>query len=102
MHGRIGASVNGEIVNADEGATVLVPRGVTHTFWNDTDATATVLEIFTPAGLEDWFSELAEIVASGTFDLDDIVNTGRRYGTELDLDSLQPLLDAYGLVLPGL
>ncbi|MHB8463688.1 MAG: cupin domain-containing protein [Acidimicrobiales bacterium] len=102
LSGRIGAHVDGAVVMADEGATVIVPRGVTHTFWNDTDAPASVLELFTPAGLEGWFRELAEIVAAGTYDLDTIVESGRRHGTELDLDSLQPLLDAYHLQLPGL
>ena len=102
VSGRIGAQVDGDIVRAEQGATILVPRGITHTFWNDTDTPAKVLEMFTPAGLEGWFRELAEIAATGTFDMDDIVNSGRRYGTELDLDSLQPLLDSHGLVLPGL
>ena len=102
VRGCIGAQVNGTVVRAEEGSTVLVPRGMTHTFWNDADEPARVLEMFTPAGLEAWFKELAEIVTSGSFTLDEIVSSGRRYGTELDMDSLQPLLDNHGLVLPGL
>jgi hypothetical protein len=31
----------------------------------------------------------------------DIVESGRRFGTELELDSLEPLLTAHGLHLPG-
>jgi quercetin dioxygenase-like cupin family protein len=100
-YGAVGAQVDDEIVHTETGGTVLVPRGVRHTFWNDADEPARVLELFTPAGLEQWFFELAEIVGSGSFTIDDIVESGRRYGTELDLDSIEPLL-ARGLRLPGL
>jgi hypothetical protein len=62
-----------------------------------------VLEIFTPAGLEDWFQELAEIVSSDPFDLDTIVESGLRFGTMLDLESIQTLMDEHALVFltPG-
>jgi len=102
VQGQIGAQIGERVVHADEGATVIVPKGTRHTFWNATDAPADVLELFTPAGLEGWFLELAEIVASGSFDVADITESGRRFGTELDLDSLEPLLSTHGLLLPGL
>jgi quercetin dioxygenase-like cupin family protein len=100
LSGVIGAQLGTEVVYADPGATVFVPRNVSHTFWNESDNRVEVLEIFTPAGLEAWFRELAEIVSSASFDLDTIVESGRKYGTELDLDSLQPLIDAHGLSFP--
>jgi hypothetical protein len=59
--GPLGAQVGGEVVHTETGGTVLVPRGARHTFWNDSDESACVLELFTPAGLEQWFFELAEI-----------------------------------------
>ena len=99
--GEIGAQVGDEEVHTSTGGTILVPRGMRHTFWNDSNEPARVLELFTPAGLEGWFSELAEIVGSGSYSLDDIVESAKRFGTELDLDSLGPLL-ARGLRLPGL
>jgi quercetin dioxygenase-like cupin family protein len=102
MRGRIGAQLDERVVYADEGATIMVPKGLRHTFWNPTDTPSEVLELFTPAGLEGWFIELAEIVASGSFDIADIVESGRRFGTEFDLDSLEPLLSAHALLLPGL
>lgn len=68
-----------------------------HAFWNETDARAEVLEVFTPAGLEKWFGELAEIVASDSIDLNDIVESGRRFGTELDIESIQPMMEVHGL-----
>jgi hypothetical protein len=63
---------------------------------------AEVLELFTPSGLEGWFLELAEIVTSGAFDIADVLESGRHFGTELELDSLQPLLATHGLQLPGI
>lgn len=102
VRGRIGAQLDERVVYADEGATVMIPKGLRHTFWNPTDSPSEVLEMFTPAGLEGWFLELADIVASGTFEIADIVASGRRFGTELELDSLEPLLSTHGLLLPGL
>jgi hypothetical protein len=102
VEGGIGAEVDGQVVHAGEGATIFVPRGMRHTFWNDTDESAKVLELFTPAGLERWFLDLAEIVGSGSYSMTDIVESGRRFGTELELDSLEPLLTDHELQLPGL
>jgi quercetin dioxygenase-like cupin family protein len=98
--GIVGAQVDDAVVRAEPGATVIVPLGASHTFWNETDTRSEVLEIFTPAGLEGWFRELAEIVSSEAFDLDAIVESGRRFGTELDFDSIQPLLDSHNLQFP--
>ena len=100
LAGTIGAQVDSILVRADPGATVIVPRGVSHTFWNETNSKAEVLELFAPAGLEGWFRELAKIVSSASFDLDSIVESGRKFGTELDLDSIQPLMDAHKLKFP--
>jgi quercetin dioxygenase-like cupin family protein len=102
VSGHIGAHVDGQVVGCDPGSTVLVPRGAIHTFWNPTDVPAKVLELFTPAGLEGWFLELAEIVRSEPVSLTDIVESGRRFGTELDLDSVVPLLTSFDLRLPGI
>jgi mannose-6-phosphate isomerase-like protein (cupin superfamily) len=101
LQGVIGAEVGGGTVRADQGDTVFVPQQTSYTFWNETDSRAEVLEIFTPAGLERWFGELAEIVASGEFDLNTIVESGRRFGTDLDLDSIQSLIDNHHLVFPS-
>jgi quercetin dioxygenase-like cupin family protein len=102
VRGSIGAQVDDKVVHTHEGGTVFVQQGVRHTFWNDSDQPAKVLELFTPAGLEGWFLELAEIVSSEGFSAADIVESGRRFGTELELDSLESLLTQHGLRLPGL
>jgi hypothetical protein len=75
---------------------------VKHTFWNPTAQQATVLEFFSPAGLELWFDELAKLVAAKEPDVQAIIDSGHRHGTELDLGSLPGLLEQHGLHLPGL
>ena len=100
--GRIGAQVEREVVEVGAGGTVLVPRGTEHTFWNATGEPAVALEFFSPAGLEGWFRELGELVASVSPDIDAIVASASRYGTELNLESVPELLERHGLRLPGL
>lgn len=100
LDGTIGAQLGDDTVRADPGDTLFVPKSMRHTFWNETDVRAEVLEIFTPAGLENWFHELAEIVSSDSFDLDTIVESGLRFGTVLDLESMQTLMDEHALVFP--
>lgn len=102
LSGRLGAQVADDTVEAGAGETILVPRGVKHTFWNPTATEATALELFSPAGLEGWFQELAKLIATGSPDVDAIIGSARRHGTELDLDSLPDLLERHGLHLPGL
>jgi hypothetical protein len=47
------------------GTLVIKPRGIQHCFWNAGSAPARLLEIITPAGLEQYFEELASLVSSG-------------------------------------
>jgi mannose-6-phosphate isomerase-like protein (cupin superfamily) len=102
VSGRLGAQVAELTVDVGPGGVVLIPRGAKHTFWNPTAAEAVALEFFAPAGLEGWFTELAELVTDAAPDIDAIVASAHRHGTELDLDSLPDLLSKHGLHLPGL
>lgn len=102
VSGRLGAQVDELTVEVGPGAVVLVPRGARHTFWNPTATEAVALEFFSPAGLERWFIELAGLLTQAVPDIDAIVASARRHGTELDLDSLPELLNEHGLHLPGL
>jgi mannose-6-phosphate isomerase-like protein (cupin superfamily) len=102
LSGRLGAQVGTQTVEVGERGTILIPRGIKHTFWNPTSAEAVALELFAPAGLERWFEELARLAAASPPDLDAIIASARNHGTELDLDSLPSLLERHGLHLPGL
>lgn len=102
LSGRIGAQLGDEAVEIDRGGAIVVPRGLKHTFWNPTEEPAAVLELFSPAGLEGWFQELAGLVDADPPDLESIIASARDHGTELDLESLPELLERHGLHLPEL
>jgi quercetin dioxygenase-like cupin family protein len=102
LSGRLGAQVDDTTVEVATGGVVLIPRGVKHTFWNPTANEAVALEFFAPAGFERWFSDLAELITQAAPNIDAIITSARRHGTELYLDSLPHLLSAHGLRLPGL
>jgi hypothetical protein len=38
--------------------------------------------------------------SAASSDLNDIAESGRGFGTELDIESIQPLMDAHGLRFP--
>ena len=102
LSGRLGAQVGEMTIEVEPAGLVLIPRGTKHTVWNPTAKEAVALEFFAPAGLERWFGELAELVTESVPDVDAIIASARRHGTELDLESLPDLLEQHGLHLPGL
>ena len=73
LSGRLGAQVDDTTVEVGPRGVVLVPRGAKHTFWNPTATEAVALEFFAPAGLEQWFAELAELVTEAVPDVDAVV-----------------------------
>jgi len=70
---------------APAGTFVLVPRGVAHTYANDTDAPARFLTTGSPAGLEGLFAAFARLRAQtpgGQLDFATIAAAGRDFDTE--------------------
>src|SRR5918998_5009525 len=65
LQGAIGLQVGEEEIYAREGDLVPKPRGVPHAFWNPTNRPALVLELISPAGFENYFRELAPLLAPG-------------------------------------
>lgn len=59
LAGRLGLLVEGEQSEHQPGAFALIGRGQRHTFWNPGDEPAVFLALISPAGLEDYFAELA-------------------------------------------
>ncbi len=56
------------------------PRGIPHTFWNAGPAPARLMEIICPAGLENYFAELAKLIpADGPPDFEKIGALQQRY-----------------------
>ncbi|NJN43326.1 MAG: cupin domain-containing protein [Anaerolineae bacterium] len=62
LEGTLSFRVGEQTLNAGPGGFAYVPPGTVHGFSNPTDAPARYLLITSPAGLENYFIELAEMV----------------------------------------
>lgn len=62
LEGAVDFLDRGEVIRAETGSLVVLPRGHLHGFWNDTDAPARLLLIVSPGGFTDFFDAVvAEI-----------------------------------------
>lgn len=92
VQGQIGALIDGHEVLAGPGDLVFKPREQWHTFWNPGDEDARVLELISPAGLEQFFRWMREHPG------DDPVALGEAaapYRCELDLEATAELLEQH-------
>jgi len=102
LQGEIMAQIGNEVVTAPAGTLVLKPRGVPHTVWNATTRPARILEIISPAGFENYFVELAELLAqAGPPDVERINMLAQEYGLEFDFSTLAELSQTYDVSLGG-
>jgi quercetin dioxygenase-like cupin family protein len=97
LSGTVGALLGDEIVVGKAGDLIYKPRNQWHTFWNDGDAPASLLEIISPAGFEKYFEELLDLFRDGKPDPSRIAPIARRYGLELDGASIPDLCARFGL-----
>ncbi len=98
LEGRVGALLGDEVVYGEPGDLIFKPRGQWHTFWNDGDTPARILEIISPAGFEDYFEQMVELLApGGPPDPAAVAPIAERFGLELDFESVPRLLEEYGL-----
>lgn len=98
LEGTIGVELDGETLEAGQGAVVVKPRGIPHAFWNPSDEPARILELIVPGGFEAYFAELGEVVAGpGPPDLEALGALAARYGLDLDPGSIPRLAAEHGL-----
>jgi uncharacterized cupin superfamily protein len=64
LEGTLTFLIDGAEHLAPAGAFVFIPRGVPHTFWNASDAAARQLVVFTPSGIEAYFTAVSAVMAS--------------------------------------
>ena len=101
LEGELGVMVAEEEFQAAAGSFVVRPRGVPHALWNVTDRPVRLLDIYTPAGFELWFVELARLFsATPPPTLEQLAEAGRRYDVILVPELVAPLMQKYGLQLP--
>jgi quercetin dioxygenase-like cupin family protein len=99
LEGRIGVQLGDEVLEAGPGELVFKPRGVPHAFWNAGDEPARLLELISPAGFENYFRELAPLLAAPEPDEAAIGEVLVRYELDLDMGSIPALAERYGLAL---
>ena len=95
LAGRVGALLGDEELVAEAGHLIFKPRGQWHTFWNAGDEPARVLEIISPAGLDELFRELGAL--GDALDPDTMATFAARYGTQVDFQRTLPIVERHGL-----
>lgn len=99
LEGRIGIQLGDEVVEAGPGDLVFKPRGVAHAFWNAGDEPARLLEMISPAGFENYFREMAPLLAATDRDQSAIGDVVARYELDIDFDTIPTLAEEHDLRL---
>ena len=87
------------MLEAGPGDLVFKPRGIAHAFWNAGDEPARLLELISPAGFENYFRELAPLLAATDRDEAAIGEVVTRYELEIDFSTIPELAERHGLRL---
>ena len=99
--GEIGFRSGDREVVLGAGGYITKPRGEMHAMWNAGKVPARMIEIISPAGFEHFFAEVADVLAGGPPDPDDVAGLAERYGLEMGEPPWLPdLIDRYGLTPP--
>ena len=99
LEGRVGVQLGEDVLEAGPGDLVFKPRGIPHTFWNAGDTEARLLELISPAGFEDYFREVAPLLATGGPTDPRVAEVRERYGLDLDPASVPVLAARHNLQL---
>lgn len=97
LEGTFSAVLGDTEVMAGPGDLVFKPRNQWHTFWNPGETPTRVLEVISPAGLEQFFRLIGAPEADQ--DLAEIQRLGGTIGCEVDPDATSALLERHGLRL---
>jgi mannose-6-phosphate isomerase-like protein (cupin superfamily) len=101
IEGEIGALLGDDVVIGRQGSLIFKPRNQWHTFWNAGDVPARILEIISPAGLEEFFRERLTLGGVTRMEPASLSDLWERYGLEMDLDSIPWLVDRFKIRFPG-
>ena len=96
LTGRIGAVLGDEELFGGVGDLIFKPRGQWHTFWNAGDEPAAVLEIISPAGLEELFRSFGDLTEEP--DPQVLADMAAAYHCDVDFEATGPIVARHGLV----
>ena len=95
LEGTFAAVLGGREIVAGPGDLVFKPRGQWHTFWNPGDTPTRVLELISPAGLEQFFRLVDAPEAEQ--DLDRIAELAAAIACDVDQAATAALIERHGL-----
>ena len=98
LTGRLGALLGDDVVTAEPGTWVFKPRQQWHTFWNAGETPCEIIEVISPAGLENYFREVAESWG----DMAKFTYVNQKYALEMRFESVPDLCQRFGLTFPNL
>ena len=100
--GEIGFRSGDREVVLGPGGYITKPRGEMHAMWNAGQVPARMIEIISPAGFEEFFREVSEMIAAGPLEPGQGGDLAERYGLEFGQPEWLPgLISRYGLTPPG-
>jgi mannose-6-phosphate isomerase-like protein (cupin superfamily) len=96
--GTLGALLGDEVVTAEPGSWPFKSRRQWHTFWNAGHTPCEIIEVISPAGLENYFRE----VAAAWGDLASFDRINSKYSIQMRFESVPDLCRRFGLTFPDL
>jgi quercetin dioxygenase-like cupin family protein len=101
LRGRLGALLGDDVVFGKPGDLVFKPRNQWHTFWNAGDEPASILEIISPAGFEQFFSELSDLGGVTNIEPSTLGSLCARFGLDMKPETVPELVQRFHLRFPG-
>ena len=95
LSGRVGAVLGDDEVVAGPGDLVVKPRDQWHTYWNAWDEPAAVLDLVSPAGLEQFFRRLDALTEPPT--PEQLVAIAAPYECDTDFEESRRIAERHGL-----
>lgn len=99
LRGRVGFQLGDESFTAGPGELICKPRGLAHAFWNAGSEPASMLELISPAGFEQYFRDLAPLLAAPQRDDAAIASVVARHELDIDFATIPLLAERHGLRL---
>jgi quercetin dioxygenase-like cupin family protein len=95
LSGRVGAVLGDDEVVAGAGDLVVKPRNQWHTYWNAGNEPAAVLDLVSPAGLEQFFRRLDALTEPSA--PEQLVAIAAPYACDTDFEGTQRIVERHGL-----
>lgn len=96
LEGTVHVMVEDEVFEVKKGGWHLRPRGKVHTFWNSGSTPATVIEICSPGGHEQYMQELARLFENGARPAEkDLQMLAGKYDIVFEFEKLDAIIKKY-------